>query len=145
MPTILEFLDIPGSPHSQGVNLLPAFDGKLEETPILLEATLHYYESESLGHDPIMITGLRTGEWKLVYVTVERTGGSSQMGELYNIVEDPRELIDVKNENQEVFNRLIREMHSMIKTHSADSVPKDNYLKMDKATREKMKALGYLK
>jgi arylsulfatase A-like enzyme len=145
MPTVLDFLDIPDSPHSQGTSLLPSLDGKLQETPILLEATLHYYESENLGHDPLMITGLRTSEWKLVHATVERGGKSGWTGELYNVAKEPDELHDVKNENRDTFMSLVNEMHSMIRTHSAGGLPKTNHLKMTRETREKLKALGYLK
>jgi arylsulfatase A-like enzyme len=145
MPTILDFLDFPDTPHTQGVSLLPALDGKLVETPILLEATLHYYESEGLGHEPIMITGLRTSEWKFVYVVVERDGKRGWTGELYNVADEPLELLDVKNENPEIFNRLKDEMHSMIRTYSAGGVPKNNFMEMDRETREKLKSLGYLK
>lgn len=145
MPTILDFLDFPDTPHTQGVSLLPALDGKLVETPILLEATLHYYESEGLGHEPIMITGLRTSEWKFVYVVVERDGKRGWTGELYNVADEPLELLDVKSENPEIFNRLKDEMHSMIRTYSAGGVPKNNFMEMDRETREKLKSLGYLK
>ena len=145
MPTVLDFLDIPDSPHTQGTSLLPALDGKLQETPILLEATLHYYESENLGHDPLMITGLRTSEWKLVHATVERGDKSGWTGELYNIAKEPDELHDVKEENRDTFMRLVNEMHSMIRTYSADGLPKTNHLKMTRETRNKLKALGYLK
>jgi arylsulfatase A-like enzyme len=145
MPTILDFLNVPASPHTQGVSLLPALKGDLEERPILLEATLHYFESENLAHDPIMITGLRTGQWKLVHVTVERQDGTGWMGELYNVVEDPDELNDVKDEQPEKFDELTDEMRALIRTNSADSLPKTNYLKMTDETREKLKALGYLK
>jgi arylsulfatase A-like enzyme len=143
MPTILDFLGIPGSPHTQGASLLPALDGNLEETPILLEATLHYYESESLGHDPIMIMGLRTGEWKLVHVTVNRKSGAGWTGELYDVLREPDELHDLKNEKKKTFMSLVNEMHSMIGAYSANSLPKDNHLRMDEATKEKLKALGY--
>ncbi len=145
MPTILDFLDIPKSPHTQGRSLLPASGGTLEETPILLEATLHYYESENLGHEPIMITGLRTREWKLVHATVEKKGGFSWTAELYDVANEPSELTDLKNRNQATFAHLLSEMNSLIKTSSADGLPKDNYLQIDEESREKLKALGYLK
>lgn len=145
MPTILDFLNIRNSPHTQGVSLLSALDGNLAETPILLEATLHYYESKNLGHDPIMITGLRTSQWKLVHATVEKKDGSGWTGELYDVANEASELTDVKNENQATFGRLVKEMHSIARTYSADGLAKNNYLQIDEASRKKLKALGYLK
>jgi arylsulfatase A-like enzyme len=144
MPTILDFLDIPAAERAQGRSLLPALDGKLEETPALLEATLHYYESEGLGHQPVMITGLRTSEWKLVCVTFERDGKPGWIGELYNVAKEPLELTDVSEDNPAIFKGLIEKLNSMTLAHSADALPKNNRLDMDEETRRKLKALGYL-
>ncbi len=145
MPTILDFLKISQSPNTQGTSLLPALDGKLEETPVLLEATLHYYEGDKLGHVPIMISGLRTSEWKLVYVTMEKDGKPGWVGELYNVAQEPLELENVAGKNQETLDRLLGEMHSMTRAYSAGALPKNNRLEMDVETREKLKSLGYLK
>ncbi len=145
MPTILDFLGIPDSADSQGVSLLPALEGKLEERPILLETMLPYYESEDLKDIPVELTGLRTREWKLVYVSMEKDGRPAWTAELYNVSKEPYELFDVREENKTTFNRLMNEMHSMMQTYSAKGVPKDNYIVMDNETREKLKSLGYLK
>jgi arylsulfatase A-like enzyme len=145
MPTILDFLNIPESPHSQGVSLLPALDGRLKENPILLETMLPYYESESLDDIPVRIMGLRTSEWKLVYVTLEKDGKSAWIGQLYDVTKDPLELFNVMKENSDTFGHLMNEMDSMIQTYSAGGVPSSNYIEMDKESREKLKALGYLK
>ena len=125
--------------------LLPALVGKLEERPILLETMLPYYESEDLKDIPVKLTGLRTREWKLVYVSMEKDGRPAWTAELYNVSKEPYELFDVREENKATFNRLMNEMHSMMQTYSAKGVPKDNYIVMDNETREKLKSLGYLK
>ncbi|NQU07094.1 MAG: sulfatase-like hydrolase/transferase, partial [Candidatus Abyssubacteria bacterium] len=145
MPTILDFLNIPDSPDSQGVSLLPALDGKLGESPALLETMLPYYESEDLGDIPVKISGLRTDKWKLVYVTMEKDGRPAWIGQLYDVEKDPFELFDVADKNQAVFTRLMSEMHSMIREYTAEGVPENNYMEMDKETTEKLKSLGYLK
>jgi arylsulfatase A-like enzyme len=144
MPTILDFLGVPDSPHAQGRSLLPALEGKLEEAPALLEATLHYYEGKNLGHEPMMITGLRTSEWKLMHVTVERDGKPGWIGELYNIADEPQELTNVSEENPEILRNLIEELNALTLTHSKGALPKGNRLEMDEETRAKLKALGYL-
>jgi len=145
MPTILELLNVPASPESQGVSLLQAFTGELEESPALIETMLPYYESADRGTTPAKVMGLRTGRWKLVYATFERDGKPVQIGELYDIQEDPLEIFNVLDENLETFVRLAQEMHSMIATYSAVGTPKNNEMVMDKETREKLKSLGYLK
>jgi len=144
-PTILDFLDIPRSARMQGRSLLPALGGELEETPALLEATLRFYEAEGLGHRPMMVSGLRTSEWKLVYVTLEKDGKPGWIGELYNVAKEPQELTDVSKENPEVFESLVEEYRSMLSSFSAGALPKDNRLEMDRETRGKLRSLGYLK
>ncbi len=147
MPTILDFLDIPSesgeSARMQGISLVPALEGEPEEIPALLEATLYYYESESLGRPPMMVTGLRTGEWKLVYKMMESGGKLGWTGELYNLAEEPPELTNLRAENPAVFNGLLRQMQSMLRIYSADGLSKDNRLEMDKETRDKLRSLGY--
>jgi arylsulfatase A-like enzyme len=144
MPTVLDFLNIPGSPHTQGRSLLPALEGKLEEEPALLEATLHYYEAHNLGHDPMMITGLRTSRWKLMHVAIERDGTPGWVGELYDLANEPLEMKNVSKENPEIFENLIEELHSMTRTYSEGALPGSNRMEMDDETRAKLKALGYL-
>jgi arylsulfatase A-like enzyme len=144
-PTILDYLGIDDDSSAQGVSLLPALDGNFEESPILLETMLPYYESEDLGDIPVKLIGLRTGEWKLVFVTMERDGKPGWMAELYHVSKEPLELFDVKEQNEDVFNRMMNEMHSMVQAYLAKGVPRNNRIEMDKETREKLKSLGYLK
>jgi len=144
MPSILDFLGIPAGPDTQGRSLLPALEGTLDEEPALLEATLHYYEAESLGHQPMMITGLRTSRWKLMRVALERDGKPGWIGELYDLAGEPLELTNVSKQNPDTFNTLIEELRSMTQTYSKGALPKNNHLEMDEETKAKLKALGYL-
>ena len=98
MPTILDFLNISDSPQSQGVSLLPALRGKLEESPILLETMFPYYAAEALDDIPVKITGLRTSEWKIVYVTMEKDGKPAWVGQLYNLKKDRCETKDLADQ-----------------------------------------------
>jgi arylsulfatase A-like enzyme len=145
MPTILDFLDIKDSPHSQGVSLLPAFDGKLEEKPILLETMLPYHEADpDAGDVPTEIRGLRTPEWKLIYATFEENGKTHWAGELYNVGQEPLELFDVREQNKLVFMELLKEMITLNGECLSQSVANDNYIEMDDETRRKLESLGYL-
>jgi arylsulfatase A-like enzyme len=145
MPTILDFLDIDDSPQSQGVSLLPALNGTRQEHPILLETMLPSYEIDDPDDMPVRVTGLRTGEWKLVYATLEKDGRPAWIGELYNVRNDPLELFNVAERHPETFSRLMNQMHSLTQTYSARAAPKNNYMEMDEETRKKLKSLGYLK
>lgn len=145
MPTILEFLGISVSHHTQGVSLLPAFDKKLKESPALLETMLPYYESEDLGDIPVKIMGLRTGEWKLVQVELLEEGRHGWIGQLYNVKKDPLEVFNVREGNQETYMRLLEEMKSIIETSEVEADAGKNIMEMDAETRQKLKSLGYLK
>jgi len=143
MPTILDFLGVADGPHSQGVSLLPAIDGKPSESPIFLETMLPYYERDD-DDVPTRVFGLRTAEWKLVYVLAEKDGKTYWSGELYNVRKDPFELFDVREENIEVFRSMFKQMLAAREAHLAQSVASDNYIEMDDEVRAKLKALGYL-
>ena len=144
MPTILDFLGVKESPHSQGVSLLPALDGNLEATPILLETMLPYYEVEGEGEVPTEVRGLRTPEWKMVYATFEEDGKTKWAGKLYNIAKEPYELFEVREQNKPIFMGLFKEMLEMNKACMAQRVADDNYIEMDEETRRKLESLGYL-
>jgi arylsulfatase A-like enzyme len=144
MPTILDFLDIDNSPHSQGVSLLPALDGDMEATPILLETMLPYYEVEDDSDVPTEIRGLRTPEWKMIYATFEKDGKSQWAGELYNVGKEPLEMFEVREQNKITFLLLFKEMLEMNKASSKQSVARDNYIDMDEETRRKLESLGYI-
>ena len=145
MPTILDFLNVDDSTQSQGTSLLPAIEGEAIENPILLETMFRFYETEWLNSTPVAVTGLRTGEWKLVYATMEHDGKPAWIGELYNVRKDPLEVFNVMEENPETFRRLMNQMHSMSQAYSENALTGNKYKEMDEETRRKLKSLGYLK
>ena len=131
-------------PQTQGQSLLPAFDGKPVESPILLETMLPYYESGGADRPPTRLMGLRTPEWKMVYIAVEKEGGTYWTGKLYNVGKEPLELFDVRDDNKRTFNLMLNDMLAMTRIYAAECVSGDNTIEMDNETREKLKALGYL-
>ncbi len=144
MPTILDSLGIDDGPHSQGRSLLPAANGdKVEESPVLLETMLPYYEVED-NKFPAIVRGLRTPEWKLVYVTIEKAGKQYSTGELYNVGKEPYELFDVREQNRLTFMQLLKEVLTMNEAYSARGIGRDNSIEMDEETRRKLRDLGYL-
>jgi len=144
MPTILDALGIDDSPQSQGVSLLPALRGKRQELPILLETMLPFYQIEGPDDMPVRVTGLRTGEWKLMYATMEQEGKPAWIGELYNVKNDPLEIFNVAQRNPEMFSRMMNQMHALTQTYSAKTPPENNYMEMNDETKKKLKSLGYL-
>lgn len=144
MPTILDFLDIPGSPHSQGSSLLAALSGELKENPILLETMLLFYKGKKRGIPPTTTMGLRTSEWKLVSLTWEEDGIPGRSDALYDLTRDPLETFNVIDENPDVSSRMLDEMQQMIQAYSNQDVPKGHRIEMDDKTRKNLKSLGYL-
>jgi arylsulfatase A-like enzyme len=145
MPTILDFVDLPAPPDTQGISLLPALKKGAHEEPALLETMLPYYETEDTHDIPVKITGLRTLEWKLVYVTLEKETGEEYVGQLYHIKRDPFEMLDVFDENRDTFNELMNQMIALTRKYSPKGPPKLTSMEMDTQTKEKLKSLGYLK
>lgn len=145
MPTILDFLNLPAPTDTQGMSLLPTLKKGAHEEPVLLETMLPYYETEDTHDIPVKITGLRTPEWKLVYVTLEKKTGEEYVGQLYNIKRDPLEMFDVFNENRDTFNQLMNRMAALTQKYSPKGPPKLTSMEMDAQTKEKLKSLGYLK
>jgi arylsulfatase A-like enzyme len=144
-PTILDSLGIPKGSDMQGISLLPALKKEPKEEPILLETMMSYYESEDLHDIPVKITGLRTPEWKLVYVVLEKENGKGYVGQLYNIARDPLELFDVISENPQMYDRLLNQLVTLTQKYSPQGPPKNTSFEMDADTKEKLKSLGYLK
>jgi len=146
MPTILSILRITeGSSEMQGVSLLPLLKGAEIEEPILLETLLPYYESDDLNDIPVKLSGLRTREWKLVYVMMEKETGKEYVGQLYHVGRDPLELFDVMGDNRETYNLLMDQMINLTRKYGPTGAPKQTVQEMDSDTEEKLKSLGYLK
>jgi arylsulfatase A-like enzyme len=148
MPTIIDFLGLPKGPHTQGDSLVPTFEGKPgepAESPILLETMLPFHESKGPNDPPAVLRGLRTSDWKMIYITIKRGSQIYSTEELYQVGKEPLELFDVREANQRTFVGMLMRMHSMLKTYSTEMVADDNRMEMDSETRRKLKSLGYLK
>ena len=117
-------------PVTQGRSLLGLMFGKKErEIPAYSESlspNLHY------GWSPLL--GLRTPEFKFI---------DAPRPELYNLRNDPKELIDVQNRYPGVGLRLKRELDTLVEKISLGA-PEPQAANLDSETVERLAALGYI-
>jgi arylsulfatase A-like enzyme len=128
-PTLLELTGIPVPGSYQGRSLVPALAGRrLEDSPVYSQTP------ENLGRYKCV----RMGWWK--YIVDER--GNE---ELYNLEDDPGETINLIDDRRDLANLLDAQLaHQDKAAKRADEVRELPFDKMDKASQEQLKALGYI-
>jgi arylsulfatase A-like enzyme len=137
MPTLFDATDLETPVSFVGQSLLPLIDGaEEEERAILCESILH-------GEEQVAI---RRGRYKLI---VERTGRGMTSGELYDLVADPGETVDLSEQEAEVARSLRSELRqTLIGLHRqaqtlADPVPKNMSPEQLDMILESLQSLGY--
>jgi arylsulfatase A-like enzyme len=123
--TILDILRIPAPGSVQGKSLLPLLNGKTEEgpRPIVTE----WKDSKALIQ----------GDWKYI-----RSAGRKKE-ELYNIVDDPHEEVNMIAREPEIARGLDGSLQAWIDSFKP-LVAANEGKKMNETLRERLKALGYL-
>jgi len=131
MPTMLEMAETPIPAQVQGKSLLPLFfePEKSENTYAYAETfypRFHYGWSE--------LKSLQNHRYKLII--------APEM-ELYDLMEDPDERINLAFSHKKVLAELKTEANNFIEKYSQNALEID-YRKIDEETREKLAALGYI-
>jgi arylsulfatase A-like enzyme len=132
MPTILNYLRLPISKENQGVDL---FEG---ESRIMAEVYRHRYRSLIPKYEikyARELQSLYLGNYKYIK-------NIKGQGELYDIVDDPRELNNLIN----IIPREAEKMELKLAEWLpySESHPAKKGVKLDKATQETLKELGYI-
>ena len=161
MPTVLDILDVPVPKIIEGVSLVPFFK-KSATTPLVAFTEAADNLNRLNIVEPVSI---RTPEYKyifyprlkeevLTYLKSKKkiTGYSVDMynqgeGELYNLIDDPEELNNIIKLNNSVAKDLRNEVVSFININQEKDFTKgkpQETVKIDRATRERLEALGYL-
>ncbi len=139
MPTVLDYLDIPFPPHSQGQSLLDLFlekAGSDVQRPIFSEQIV-------LKDDPRVEVSVQTLSEKYY----QRLGLPAEYFDLKNDPGERHDLLESQKKKASVFRQYIREYVTSnrklaklgLETNGSRSQ------KMDKATLDRLKALGYIK
>lgn len=104
MPTVLDLLDIESGISFDGKSQTPLFSGeKVEQEP-------EFYITECTW---MRKHGWRTPEWKLI-VALEPDFHFKPAVELYNLIQDPKELINVAEQEPEIVRLLTQRMEAHI-------------------------------
>jgi membrane-anchored protein YejM (alkaline phosphatase superfamily) len=138
LPTILDCIKTAQPPQLQGHSLLPLINGRgtRPERPAFADA----FENSCI----------RTGGWKYIHRDRFEMKKSDQGGdELYDLENDPlekRNLVDADITTRNDLEKALRdweEMNSRLRKNlGLDRLPEK--VKLDKATTERLRALGYL-
>lgn len=115
-PTILDLAGVALKPeeHMDGVSLVPLLNGgTIEERPLIW----HYPHYGNQGGEPSSI--IREGKWKLIHYYED---GHE---ELYNLIEDIEERMDVSEEKAELAEQLSRKLFNYLDEVGARLPEKD--------------------
>ena len=131
MPTILDFMQLEKHEAVQGNSLIGLIDGRIDSLDLpayseSLYARLHYNWSE--------LRSFRTREWKYIQSTEP---------ELYNIRDDPQELVNLARSNIDVVRELDHRLDAFLAATSAPAA-KGTSMAMDEETARKLESLGYI-
>ncbi|MEW5802153.1 MAG: sulfatase-like hydrolase/transferase [bacterium] len=135
-PTLLDISGqkIPAS--MQGVSLLPLMNGKKEDLNLELYCETDYPRF-TYGWSPL--EGIRTEQWKYI---------KAPKSELYDLTKDPAEgknLIQQEKGQAEKYQKELADLKKQIASASASGTsPSAKPVALDKASREKLKSLGYI-
>jgi arylsulfatase A-like enzyme len=128
-PTILTQCGFPKPDEMQGRNLLSE-----QEPPQFVFA--------EEDHEGNILQSVRTDEWKLVLANEGNPRGLEPV-ELYNLTQDPAETRNLSQEHPEVVNLLRGFIEQTILFAEGKAVEAEQ-TEIDEATRERLKALGYV-
>jgi len=128
-PTILALAGFPKPEEMQGRNL---FSDQ--------EASQFVFAEED--HEGNILQSASTGEWKLILANQGNPRGLEPI-ELYNLATDPEETKNLAEENPEAVNLLRGFIEQTILFAEGKAVEAEQ-IEIDEATRERLKALGYV-
>ena len=128
-PTILTLTGFPRPEEMQGRNI---FSDRERPQFVFAEE----------DHEGNILQSVRTEEWKLILANQGNPRGVEPI-ELYNLSRDPEESRNLAGENPEVVNLLRGYIEQTILFAEGKAVEAEQ-IEIDEATRERLKALGYV-
>ena len=135
MPTILDVLNLPIPKEVQGVILSET------ERTVLSEVYKHKYKQPTKGKNFAReLKALFKDNYKYIK---EYQNNSDEYNELYDIENDPGELQNLISTMPEKAEAMDKKMKEWLQ-YSQDQTVKDKPVKIDDATREALRALGYI-
>jgi len=131
LPTVLKLLDLKSPENIQGISLVPTFSGGIAPTEVSYEETL--YPKLSMGWSELR--GVRTNKW--MYIRAPKP-------ELYDLVHDPREEINVIQQHPAEVQKFEAQLNNVISPGRNSSSEKVETNLVDQRMMDQLKSLGYL-
>jgi len=148
MPTSLELLKIKCKSNDfQGVSLLPMIKKNISlDLKVYSELVFREFFSQAKSD----MISLRDGEWKLIVCTDRNKRTEANSSELYNIIKDPAEtinLIEIEKYTSTKLHNSISDWEEIMRKNAfkAKKVILEKSDEVKKEILEKMRALGYIK
>ncbi len=131
MPTLLDLFDLEPPERLQGISFREQILGDIDTPPVdsYFET---YYGRFFMGWSELK--GVQWNEWKYI---------QAPKPELYNIRDDPGELVNLIEQRPDVASSMKERLNNLISTHSNPSVTMARPLPMDEEYREILESLGY--
>ncbi|MFH1679835.1 MAG: sulfatase [Candidatus Eisenbacteria bacterium] len=140
VPTILDYLRMKPDPNVRGRSLLPIAFGRRDRGP----ERQAYLEQILTRYGPYDLRGLRSERFKYV-MTFNYEGNRNVEDAFYDLLDDPgetrngiRDLPDEAESHRQMLAALVKEISS----HAPDRV---DTVEVDETTRERLRALGYIR
>jgi len=131
MPTILDFLKLEKNKEIQGKSLIRLMKGRKKSLDLPAYSESLYAK---LRYNWSALKSLRTKKWKYI---------KSPEPELYNIRNDPRELVNLAASTMDVVEELDNRLKSFLTATSSSGVTETKVV-MGEETLQKLASLGYI-
>lgn len=140
MPTILEVAHIPCDINLEGSSLLTLLHGKRQMN------FCEYIYVELDYNDNVMQGLIKNNEWKYIFTKKSILRNVEKMGqeELYNLIEDPGELNNLREQKRMILN-VMRNKIDFYKRHCEKMAIRPSQAELDHETIQNLKSLGYLR
>jgi len=132
MPTVLDMCGLPRPKDVQGESLAGEFFGRTQDPAETLTYSETFYPRFHFGWSELQ--SVQNDRYQLIMATDM---------ELYDLVEDPRELVNLIDARPAVARSLRSQADALIARYSRNALTSD-LSTVDEETREKLAALGYL-
>ncbi|MBW2400231.1 MAG: sulfatase-like hydrolase/transferase [Deltaproteobacteria bacterium] len=128
-PTVLDLLGLDPLPGAEGVSLRPQFGG-YSFPPLTAYGESSWRFLGTFGISPLRF--VREGKWKYIHKVNP---------ELYDVVADPKEIVNRIDDEPAIAARLRKSLEEMIR--SAPLTPRNSVIPVDSETAAQLAALGY--
>jgi len=131
LPTVLDYAGYPAPVHCQGRSLRPLIAGR--ELPELPAVTFGAWHVEDAA---------RLGSYKVI---LRRGSGRELIGDrLHDLAVDPWEQLDIKNEQPQIFARLMEQLEATREESAAIGSRYGTEIELSDETIEALRQLGYV-